>query len=556
MSLFGYTSAPTLTGSAQLLMASDPILSVSRGADVAIKYDACDSDSDAIISFYYDTDGVNANGIFIATGIQEKDGVGTFTWDTKDVQTGTYYVYAVIDDGGNAPTYSYLPDPIRILDPEVLPQVQGVTGKWSGDNSVELNWEAIPDIGVVYYVVSYTHIASGDRNEEEESGSFEITDDTRLRLTGLKSGDYYRFIVQAVNIAGEEGLPSDPIAVLVGDRYTAPLEIDEWEFLAHASDMYISDLSLNQDQQAKLLRGPEGAVIKDGKFIWDVPVEIGRGMYEVSIRISDVFGNEATLDRRLLVSDRISEPKPSPTYSYTTSANAIDEGSSLAIGVFTTNVTPASPLYWRFGGTGITASDFSDGLLEGSTVIGIDGRSAFSKAIAADAANDPDETLELRFYNDAARTQQVGSTVSVLLRQTIIGLITDASDNLTGTNAAETLIGVPSGSTLRGRGSLDRLTGGGGDDLFALGDATGRFYDDGTPGLGSADLALVRDFNAGDRIQLHGLATDYRLISGRYAGVAGLRIDALSPTPEAIGFVQGATLASLNLTNASQFLFV
>jgi len=245
-----------------------------------------------------------------------------------------------------------------------------------------------------------------------------------------------------------------------------------------------------------------------------------------------------------------------PTYTFSKSAEAVDEGSSLAIGVSSTNVPPGSPLYWRFSGAGITASDFSDGLLEGSTLLGIDGRAAFSKAIATDAANDPDETLELRFYSDEARSQQVGSSLSVLLKQPSVGLITDGSDKITGSSGAETLIGVPTGSTLQGQGSLDRLTGGGGNDLFVLGDATGRFYDDGTPGLGSADLALVSDFNAGDRIQLHGLTTDYRLISGRYAGVAGLRIDALSPTPEAIGFVQGATLASLNLANASQFLFV
>jgi Ca2+-binding RTX toxin-like protein len=245
-----------------------------------------------------------------------------------------------------------------------------------------------------------------------------------------------------------------------------------------------------------------------------------------------------------------------PTYTFSKSAEAVDEGSSLAIGVSTTNVPPGSPLYWRFSGAGITASDFSDGLLEGSTLLGIDGRAAFSKAIATDAANDPDETLELRFYSDEARSQQVGSSLSVLLKQPSVGLITDGSDRITGSSGAETLIGVPTGSTLQGQGSLDRLTGGGGDDLFVLGNAIGRFYDDGTPGLGSADLALVTDFNAGDRIQLHGVASDYRLISGRYAGVAGVRIDALSPNPEAIGFVQGSTLASLNLANSSQFLFV
>ena len=247
-------------------------------------------------------------------------------------------------------------------------------------------------------------------------------------------------------------------------------------------------------------------------------------------------------------------PSP-PAYTFSKSAEAVDEGSTLAIGVATANVVPGSQLYWRFSGVGISAADFTDGLLEGSSVLGTDGRASFSKAIAADAVNDPDEPLELRFYSDAARTQQVGSFLSVQLKQPSVGAITDGSDGITGSAADEILIGVPMGSTLRGQGSLDRLTGGGGNDLFVLGEVTGRFYDDGTPGLGSADLAVITDFNTGDRIQLNGLATDYRLISGRYGGVAGVRIDALSPTLEAIGFVQGTTLATLSLTNPSQFVF-
>ena len=115
---------------------------------------------------------------------------------------------------------------------------------------------------------------------------------------------------------------------------------------------------------------------------------------------------------------------------------------------------------------------------------------------------------------------------------------------------------LPSGSSLRGQGSVDRLTGGGGNDLFVLGDGMGRFYDDGTAALGSTDLAVITDFNNGDRIQLKGTPGDYRLISGRHAGVPGVRIDALSPSAEAIGFVQTASLASLNLANLSQFVFV
>jgi hypothetical protein len=75
-------------------------------------------------------------------------------------------------------------------------------------------------------------------------------------------------------------------------------------------------------------------------------------------------------------------------------------------------------------------------------------------------------------------------------------------------------------------------------------------------------MAIIRDFSAGDRIQLWGASSRYSLISTLNAGFSGVRID-LNPTnptisgalPEAIGFVRGATLASLNLSNSTQFLY-
>ena len=120
---------------------------------------------------------------------------------------------------------------------------------------------------------------------------------------------------------------------------------------------------------------------------------------------------------------------------------------------------------------------------------------------------------------------------------------------------------MPAGSTLRGQGSLDRLTGGGGNDLFVLGDGMGRFYDDGTPGLGSADLAVITDFNAGDRIQLKGAATDYRLSSSAISGISGTLVSwraaaGAGSVDEVIGFVQGLQPSALSLTNSSQFLYV
>ncbi|MEB3260297.1 MAG: 5'-nucleotidase C-terminal domain-containing protein, partial [Cyanobacteriota bacterium] len=254
---------------------------------------------------------------------------------------------------------------------------------------------------------------------------------------------------------------------------------------------------------------------------------------------------------------RNDDASPRPTYSFSQSAAVVEEGGMFAIGVTTANVRAGSSLFWQFSGAGLTASDFSDGLLFGETLIGADGRAAFTKAIAADSLADSGEVVEVRFFSDAARTLPVGSSLRVTLLEPTVGQVTDGNDIIIGSGAAETLIGVPGGSTLRGRGALDRLTGGGGADRFVLGDASGPFYDDGRPGPGSTDLALITDFQAGDIIQLHGSPADYVLVSGRHAGVRGLRIDSLlSGTAEAIGFVQGATPASLSLANATEFAFV
>ncbi len=251
---------------------------------------------------------------------------------------------------------------------------------------------------------------------------------------------------------------------------------------------------------------------------------------------------------------------PAMTYSFVATPDAVFEGGTLHIGVTTTNVEAGRPLWWQLFGPDITAADFSDGLLSGSTVIGLDGRAAFTKTIAVDLVVDPHELLEVRFFSDAGLAHSVGSSLTVTLKEPSVGVVTDGNDVITGTAAAEAITGVPAGFAARGRGSLDRLTGGGGADLFLLGDAQGPYYDDGTTGLGSADLAVITDFTLGDRIQLHGTSGAYRLMSGRHGGVPGLRIDALASapgnSPEAIGFVQGATLATFNLANANQFLYL
>jgi 2',3'-cyclic-nucleotide 2'-phosphodiesterase (5'-nucleotidase family) len=289
---------------------------------------------------------------------------------------------------------------------------------------------------------------------------------------------------------------------------------------------------------------------------------VGDGIREsdetFSISLSNPVGgllvNGKTSAQGRIQNDDVDTP---PSYSFSKSSETVDEGGVLTIGVSSTNVTPGAHLFWQFSGEGITSTDFSDGILNGTNLIGLDGRASFSKSIATDGVIDPNERLELRFYTDATHTQQVGTTLSVTLQELRVGEASDGSDIITGTIASEVLVGVPTGSSQRGTGSLDRLTGSGGNDLFVLGDTVGRFYDDVKPGFGTSDLAVITDFGTGDKIQLNGSSSDYTLVSGRHNRIPGVRIDALSPgSQEAIGFVQGAILASLNLADPKQFTFV
>jgi len=281
-----------------------------------------------------------------------------------------------------------------------------------------------------------------------------------------------------------------------------------------------------------------------------------RSSYSIRLRATDQGG---LFNERSVVLN-VNDLPDSPTYSFSKSADVVYERGALAIGVSTTNVPAGTRLYWSLSGANITASDFSDGTLLGSVSLGDDGRASFSKVVAADGVIESDETLDVKFFNDAARSQQIGNSLSVTLKDPVLGVVSDGPDIITGTSANEVITGVPTASSLRGRGTVDRLTGGGGNDQFLLADRTGSYYNDGDPSTdGSTDIAVITDFNAGDSIRLFGSASLYQLSQGVYGGSAGLWIRIL-PTgggvSERIGFVQSATLSSLNLNSASQFTYL
>ncbi len=84
------------------------------GGEVTINYEAFDSDSDAEIKLFYDTDNQDFDGILIADDLVETDGTGSFVWNTEGVPTGDYFIYAMIMDENNAPAFSYSQGQVKI----------------------------------------------------------------------------------------------------------------------------------------------------------------------------------------------------------------------------------------------------------------------------------------------------------------------------------------------------------------------------------------------------------------------------------------------------------
>ena len=131
------------------------------------------------------------------------------------------------------------------------------------------------------------------------------------------------------------------------------------------------------------------------------------------------------------------------------------------------------------------------------------------------------------------------------------------TDNLNGGAGNDTLAGCFFGAN-GGRGEIDTLVGGAEVDVFQLGWASGRFYDDGNPkNAGRTDCVLITDFTVGqDKLQLDGAASNYYLGASGVTGVSGTGLWAeQGATDELIAIIRSANSTALNATNTVNTAF-
>lgn len=141
-------------------------------------------------------------------------------------------------------------------------------------------------------------------------------------------------------------------------------------------------------------------------------------------------------------------------------------------------------------------------------------------------------------------------------QNTLIG--GQGNDSVQGGKGDDWLTGVETTLLQAGRGEQDILADWDGKNTFVLGDAKQAFYNDGRSNtLGAEDYVVVNGYqqSSGDKIQLHGQASDYRLgaaPTGMQKGTA-IFLDTSSNTDELIGIIAYANDLDLN-SNAFKFV--
>jgi Ca2+-binding RTX toxin-like protein len=272
--------------------------SQAKNSSVTINYAAFDPDSEAKISLFYDTDGRGTDGILIADNLNETDGSGNYTWDVSNLPAGTYYIYAVIEDGENPPIYEYVQKPIEIEEAGAPEQVQGLEANWTSGTEIELEWEPVKDPDVAYYAIKYTSDAAG--SEETEVITTNGPTSTVV-IPNLTFGETYRFTVEAVDQDENNSKESEAEIATVGSEPTVELAEGEWEEKAEPGKTYTAQIiKENEDDTLTLLEAPPGATLDaDGKLTWQVP-ENASGWYKIRIESTDYYGQTEVLSYELL----------------------------------------------------------------------------------------------------------------------------------------------------------------------------------------------------------------------------------------------------------------
>ena len=299
----------------------DHVSAAATADGVVVNYSAADPDDAATVSLFYDTDNDGFNGLLIAEGLSESAS-GSYAWNPAldRVPSGDYYVYALVDDGANAPARRYSAGRVTIVDPRAPAAPGGVTAAGAGENSLRVTWAGVPEASG--YTVRYSTTAADGHvvTSVADAGA-----QSEMVLPKLASNALYRVSVQAYKVMdvpdadSETGLrtdvatsvPSADVAATTGMaeapvvRLTSPnggetiagnttLTIT-WE-VTRGGDLRDQQVELSTDGGAAYHPLALRLAPDVRSFEWDVPLVLQSARTRVRVSALDRAGNEGIDD--------------------------------------------------------------------------------------------------------------------------------------------------------------------------------------------------------------------------------------------------------------------
>lgn len=317
---------------------------------INIPFSASDSDNDATVEFYLDSDLEGGNGIFVGS-IVERDGDGEFKFDPSllpantesdeiiqsatdwngdlivdatdfaiaafegvelesfqrpdafAIPSGRYFITARADDGANAPVVVY-GDSIVITNPDA-PMAPSNVAVMSASGALIVTWDGStdPDGDLVGYKVllsddlegiGYEHSVGVDTRNQAPGASPEHS----VIIPDLTNGHPYRIAVVAYDSMRNDSLYSESVigAPLSPDGENAPYFMSTPPDIVRVGQTYryapiVRDLDLNQQRAFRLLNGPDGMQIDAarGNLAYQPSID-SVGSATVSIQVVDADG--------------------------------------------------------------------------------------------------------------------------------------------------------------------------------------------------------------------------------------------------------------------------
>ena len=259
---------------------------IRESSSINIEWVGEDPDDDAIISLYYDDGNEGRNGILIEDNIPEGSGNGSVEWDITNVPTGLYHVYAKIDDNVNAPRFTYLNQPIEVVNSNAPPSPSNVSVV-AKDTLVDLSWSR-PGEDLSY------QIYYDDKSEPDLNSQFFMVEDTNMISIDsvFVPGKSYNLAISSSNETGNESSLSE----IISFSYTSTSlnnrpaiqefqgESKALEGITYSGRLIAKDMD-GDNLQYSLSNAPEGMMINgDGELQWTPSVDqIGINNFKIFV---------------------------------------------------------------------------------------------------------------------------------------------------------------------------------------------------------------------------------------------------------------------------------